>query len=66
MEQPKYLNAAVGTDPPAALPLGDYHIDTPLEEYDLNFCWPVKALEGSGVRLEPFIVSFFDCLWAEL
>ena len=59
MEQPRYLNTSIGIDPPA-LPLGDYHSDTPLEEYDLNFCWPVKALEGSGVRLEPFIVRSAD------
>ncbi|KAH9931824.1 uncharacterized protein B0H18DRAFT_988270 [Fomitopsis serialis] len=46
-----YLNTAEGADI-LALPVGDLHIDTPLEEYGLNFCWPVKPLEGSGVRSE--------------
>ncbi|KZT66125.1 acyl-CoA N-acyltransferase [Daedalea quercina L-15889] len=54
--EPRYLNTGIGIVPPT-LPVEDYHIDTPLEEYDLNFCWPVKPLEGPGVRLEPLIPS---------
>ena len=53
----------------AAKPLAedDYHLETPSEEYDVHFQYPVKALQRSymdteaassqdAVRLEPLIV----------
>ncbi|KAH8927920.1 acyl-CoA N-acyltransferase [Atractiella rhizophila] len=60
-----YKNTAF---PPPSPPAEDaYHLTTVPEEYDLNFCFPVKALESSLVKLEPFIPSlhareYFDAL----
>lgn len=42
---------------PRALPVSNYHSDTPLQEYDLNFCYPIpRQLQSSGVKLVPLIV----------
>ncbi|KAI5481040.1 GNAT family acetyltransferase [Pseudohyphozyma bogoriensis] len=45
--------------PPAPTPVLPYHLDTPADEYDLNFFWPVpdKMETPGGVRLEPVIPS---------
>ncbi|GAA5845000.1 hypothetical protein JCM3766R1_004844 [Sporobolomyces carnicolor] len=43
---------------PRALPVSNYHSDTPLQEYDLNFCYPIpRQLQSSGVKLVPLIPS---------
>ena len=47
--------------PPPPLSISDYHASTPLEEYDLNWCYgsipPSLQTEG-GVKLVPLIVRF--------
>lgn len=51
-----------GVGPAAPLPTKEYHLDTSVEEYDLNFCFPVPedGLRAPGVHLEPFIVSLLS------
>ncbi|EWC44740.1 hypothetical protein DRE_06518 [Drechslerella stenobrocha 248] len=51
-----YLNSAEGDKP--TLPIDSYHLRTPPEEYDLNCLVPLRVLESSDVRLEPFIACF--------
>jgi len=33
------------------------HADTPLEEYDFNYCFDIKTLRSDRVELRPFLVS---------
>ena len=51
--------------PPKPIAQAEYHLNTPLESYDLNFQYPVKVLQRSyvdatatqdSIRLEPLIV----------
>ena len=51
--------------PPTPIAEAEYHLNTPLECYDLNFQYPVKVLQRSyidatatqdSIRLEPLIV----------
>ncbi|GAA94063.1 uncharacterized protein L969DRAFT_92993 [Mixia osmundae IAM 14324] len=53
---------------PTALPeTKDWHLDTPLEAYDLNWVFPVRPLSTSKLRVEPFIPSVHaELLWQEL
>lgn len=34
------------------------HLETKAEDYDLNFCLPVKVLRSDRLELRPFIVRF--------
>ena len=50
-----YRNSRIGKK--EEIPEHECHNHTPLDEYDLNFVFPVRVLESQGVRLEPLIVG---------
>lgn len=43
--------------PPATTATHNIHLETPVEEYDLNYVYPVIPLESDKVELRPYIVS---------
>lgn len=43
--------------PPSSDIPRDIHLNTPLEEYDINYLLDVKELSSDRVQLRPFIVS---------
>ena len=42
--------------PESSIPKG-IHGDTPIEEYDFNYCFDIKTLRSDRVELRPFLVS---------
>lgn len=53
----------------AAKPLEvqDYHSATPVEEYDVNFVFPLDSqLASNGVILVPCIASYPSCILADI
>jgi hypothetical protein len=43
--------------PPQVTISPDEHRNTPAEEYDHHFYWPVETLSSDRVELRPFVVS---------
>jgi hypothetical protein len=44
--------------PETSIPKG-IHGDTPIEEYDFNYCFDIKTLRSDRVELRPFLVCHF-------
>lgn len=53
MSEETFVNAY--KPPQLVIPRG-IHAETPLSEYDFNYCFDVKTLRSDRVELRPFLV----------